>query len=200
MKPLTKTILVSLTFLAIISLAAPALCAVGDGVLYVYINPSYTTLAPWDSCGGGSGTNAHFAVMNGDVVYIQISGITEFSLGETITVEIDVNIGGVEHKKTWTRTVKNLASGNGGIGVGDHLDPIEWTVGTFDDGTYLIPYCTTFPVKYIAITGGEKHIAAGILSQLGHMHVIPDLPLGILAAIGACFAGLGVFRLRKRNN
>jgi len=200
MKPLTKTILVGLTFLTIISLAAPALCTIGDGVLYVYTDSSYTPLAPWDSCGGPGGKNAHFAVMNGEIVYIQISGITEFTVGQTITVEIDVEIGGVEHKKTWTKTVKNLASGNGGIGVGDHLDPITWTVGTFDDGTYPIPYCTTFPVKYRALTGGDKIIATGILSQIGHMHVIPDLPFGILAAIGACFAGLGAFRLRRRKD
>lgn len=166
---------------------------VGNGTLYAYIDSTYTTLVETGQPPGA------FMVSQGQAVYIQIAGITEFTEGTVILVKISWDT----HVKTWTRTVKTLDSGQtGSIGVGDSTNPIIWTVGEFDDGYFEIPPSNTLTVHYKDISGtGPEHVAAGTMMRTGHLHIIPETPLGTIGPLMILLTGLGVFILaRKKTN
>jgi len=166
---------------------------IGTGILYVYTDAGYTTLAPMEPHPGGNGG---YLVGPGQTIYIQIAGITEFSIGASVLVKISYN----GYVKTWTKIVKSLTSGQLGDGVGDASDPIIWSVGEFDGGVYVdIPFCTTLTVHYKDISGtGPDYVASGIISTVGHIHVIPETPLGTIGPLLGLFAALGVVVLTKQ--
>ncbi len=182
--------LVVSVILVLLSLSISSVMAyIGSGVLYVYTDSAYNVLAPT-----GDPQDA-FKVLPSQIVYIQVAGINEFNVGDSVLVKICWD----SHVKTYTMTVKTLGSGQtGAIGVGDSADPIVWTVGEFDDGTFDIPYCETITVHYKDVSGtGKEYIAAGLIRGVGHVHVIPEVPFGTIASLFGLFAALGVFTLAK---
>jgi hypothetical protein len=181
--------LVSLVLLVLSTFVCGAMGAIGEGILYVYTDAGYTTLAPTDSHG-------FYLVGPGQTVYIQIVGITEFSLGAGVLVKISYD----GYVRSWTKTVKTLTSGQLGNGVGDASDSIIWTVGEFDGGVYVeIPFCTTLTVHYKNSSGtGPDYVSSGIISTIGHIHVVPETSLGTIGSLLGLFAALGVFVLTKQ--
>jgi len=176
---------------SLITLITPiSYAAQGTGILYVYWDASYTSLV-------GQNQQGQYDVYPGVQVYIQIAGITEFGVGTEITVKICWS----GHVKTLVRTIKTLTSGNGAglAGVGDAADPIQWTVGDFNDGFYEIPYCETMTVHYK--NGRPDYIAqfmdANGRMTVAHLHSVPENPLGTLGTISAIFLGLWIFLIKK---
>jgi hypothetical protein len=182
-----------LVLLSISLLTVTVTAANGTGTVYAYSDSSYTTLLPIDSNAGGS-----WVVLNGQTVYIQIAGITEFSVGQSIEVSLGTPYGAVI---LGTFTVKTLSSGagNGLTGVGDAANRISWVVGDINGVTVNIPYCTTITVHYRSAAGGETYVASGILTGgQNHLHVVPEYILGTAGALISVAAAVGGFALIRR--
>jgi hypothetical protein len=176
--------------------------SVGNGTLTAYSDSGYTSILPNDSSAGGTA----MSVYDGQTIYLQISGITEFTSGTQIYVRVKWGADGGHIATLGPFTVHTLTSGNGTdkLGVGDDSEPIAWTVGVFDDATVEIPYCNTMPVDYgTTFTGKNKDNvmaknAFGTTPPQGHLHVIPELPIiGTAGASIAMFAGLAIKMKRK---
>lgn len=182
MRSLAFAVLVLAAFAIIVP---GAMGTIGSGVLYVYTDAGYNTLAPTGQPPGA------FVVLPGQTVYIQIAGITEFNVGDSVLVKICWQT----HVKTLTMTVEILTSGHPGArGVGDAAHPIAWTVGEFDDGYFDIPYCETMTVHYKKSSGSSPdYVAQGLLASVGHMHAIPETPFGTITPLLVLFVALGVF-------
>ncbi len=187
-------------FMAFSILTGTVLAANGSGTVFTYSNAAYTVPLTTDNAAGGVGGS--WVVVDGQTVFIQIAGITEFSVGQSIEVSIGTPSGSVV---LGTFVVKTLASGAGvgTIGVGDASAPISWMVGDMDmdrDVDVEFPYCTTMTVHYRSVTGGETYVASGILTGgANHLHVVPEIPLiGTVGASIAMFSGLAVKMRRKR--
>ena len=165
---------------------------IGEGKLYIYWDSGYNNLVNQDEHG-------FYEVLPGATIYIQIAGISEFSTGDGIAVKI----GFEDHTKTfYPVTVKTLTSGNGTgqDGVGDAADPIEWTVGYFDDGYHDVPVCSTMTVHYKYKSPdylATVYDARRGMSVVAHLHAVPENPLGTLGAISALFIGLWLFLLGR---
>jgi len=172
--------------------------SIGNGQLYVYIDSEYAILAHQDEKG-------FYEVFPGQEVYIQIAGITEFGLGETIIVKIGFEVEGNDY--TYTAgpfAIKTLESGEGlGMpGVGDENQIILWQVGEHDSDYTEIPPCNTITVHYKDSSGrGPDYVTYDVTPPCitAHLHVIPLNPAGTLGAIVLVFLGFGVFlRFKSR--
>lgn len=190
-KPLIIT-LGSTIFLLMIS---GVVLGVVSSTLYVYTDSDYehpAHLAPTDQHG-------FYEVYPGLWVYIQIAGITEFGSGDLVQVKISYST----YVKTWNNVeVHTLTSGagQGTLGVGDASAPLEWQVGWFDEGVYIqIPYCETLTVHYKDASGsGPEYVTGGVMTQVGHLHSIPETPWGAIGTLTALFAGVFAFTLVKK--
>jgi hypothetical protein len=193
---MTLSVLLVLLCVSLLAVAVMADPGTGNGTVFAYSDSAYTNPLPQDSSAGGS-----WVVINGETVYLQIAGITEFSLGQSIEVSLGTPYGAVI---LGTFTVKTLTSGAGSglVGVGDTANPINWLVGDLDndgDTDVEIPYCTTITVHYRSAAGGETWVASGMLiGGANHLHVIPEYILGTAGALMSFAAAVGVFTLAKR--
>jgi len=75
---------------------------------------------------------------------------------------------------------------------GECTVPFDWTVPD-------APYCTTYVVKYKDPDGTPPGAfnAQGTIGNTGHLHVVPELPLGTIGAIGAAIVSLVIFSRKK---
>ena len=163
----------------------------GTGTLYAYSDPSYTTLLPRDSSASGTA----MSVTNGQTIYIRITDISEFDIGDSINVVVKWG-GGDHHATLGPSAVKMLTSGEG---VGKLGVEVSWVVGVFDGPVIVyIPYCETMIVDYGTSSDSYNAINAFASSPpQGHLHVIPEYLYGGLAALGACFVGFAAFKSRS---
>jgi hypothetical protein len=187
-------VLLSISLLVVTATAEPVN---GAGTVYAY-SDLYDTPLPTDSNAGGS-----WMVHNGDHIYIQIAGITEFAVEERIQVWIGyTDAGGVKHTAyLGTRTVKILVSGagEGQPGVGDSFYSISWIVGVFECQVIYVPYCSICNVEYRSVTGDKVYVASGTLAGgQNHLHVVPEFIFGTAGALMSVAAAAGVFALAKR--
>ena len=195
LKMILAIFLVSVTF-SLLTLTVHA--AQGSGTLFAYSNAGYTALLPTDNYAGGS-----WVVQNGDTVYLQIAGITEFNVGTNIQVIVGyTDSNNVGHDFTMgSFPVKVLTSGAGtGLnGVGDEDQPMILQVGVFDNGEVVyIPTCNTMTVHYRLSSTTPTYVAAGTLvGGESHLHVVPEYLYGGLAAVITCFVGFATFRSRS---
>ncbi|NIM46526.1 MAG: hypothetical protein GTO54_13050, partial [Nitrososphaeria archaeon] len=116
-------------------------------------------------------SHGFFEVLPGVTYYIWITGITEFPDGTDITVKISCD----------DSKYPNLEVGTGAGGsLSVNVEP-----------PYLmpdLPYSTTCTVHYKGSRGPDYlTIVPGGVSSVGHLHVIPELPIigtaGALAAL-----------------
>ncbi len=179
-----RYVLIGVLVISAIALLIPFAKAnpdVGTGVLYVYVDSAHTTEAPK----AGPNGDTYFVII-GNTYYIRVLGITEFNTGDKITVKIG-----------WTNT-----SGGGETTQFNNV-PVQESGGVkYVDVTWTVPsnakVCTTATVHYTKKPGPE-YVAQGQISNIGHMHIIPETLLGTIGAILALFAGLGLFLLPKKN-
>jgi len=166
-----------------------------SSTLYIYTDDDYehpADLAPTDEHG-------FFEAVLNQLVYIQIAGITEFESGDLVQVKISYN----GYVKTWTNVevhILTTGGGQGTLGVGDASAPLGWQVGWFDGGVFVeIPYCETLTVHYKDATGtGPEYVAGGTIKSVGHLHVIPENPLGTIGPLMASLVGIIAFALVKK--
>lgn len=146
-----------------------ARAGVGNGVLYVYEDSARTDLAPL--------TEAYaYLVVYGDTYYFTIAGITEYAVGQTVGI--------------WACYQ----------GIEDHVD--DCTVGS--DGTVeyewtipVLPYETTIKFKYGTSNPGWYY-AQRETHGVGLLHVIPQIPFGILGVISAPAAAYILKKLHRK--
>jgi len=148
----------------------------------VYRDAAHTIEAPEESNG-----NHAYIVSIGTTYYIRIWGITEFNTGEQLTVKIG-----------WTDTLDNDQTT-----IFNNI-PVQQTAGTkYLDVTWTIPtnakFRTTTTVHYTKKPGPD-YLATGQMSNIGHMHVVPDFLQGSIGAIIALFASYFTHQLMKRRN
>ena len=188
-KLILAIVLVFLSFSLLIS--AVQAVSRGTGTLYAYSDASYTTLLPNDSSAGGTA----MSVTNGQTIYIRITAISEFAIGDSINVVVKWG-GGGHHATLGPSAVKTLTSGEGAGTLGVE---VSWVVGLFDGPVVVyIPYCETMVVDYGIASDSYNALNAFASSPpQGHLHVIPEYLYGGLAAMAACFGGLIVFKSRN---
>jgi len=164
-----------LALFAAVLLVPLALAGVGTGVLRMYLGGTEV-----DREAGGSQA---YLVEVGNTYTIKVVGITEFKEGNLVKVKV-----------AWTDT-----AGNPQTDVFDNVEvkrdgtklyvQVAWTVPT------SAKYCETGTVHY-----GSKpdYIAAGVFSEVGHFHVIPEITLGSLGAVALFLSTLGLFAVHKK--
>jgi hypothetical protein len=178
MKPLILLVILVASIGSIVPVAAKQTSA----VLYVYIDSSHTTEAPL------FGTSEDtYAVIVGETYYIRVLGITQFDLGALLHVKIgwtDI----YDHGQTtdfYNVKVKQLGD--------DLYVDVEWTVPSD------AKICTTAAVKYRANDDSPpEYVVKGQVNNIGHMHVVPELPLGTLMAVMASMAAIGLAKNRLK--
>lgn len=176
-------VFVTLSLTIIMMLCIPfANASVATGQLYVYVDTWNGTEAPKEGPKG----DTYFIEID-TTYYIVIFGITEFNVGDLLTIKIG-----------WTNTAGN------GQTTFFHNVPVEEYVSSGEKyvniPAWTVPsnakICTTCTVHYTN-PDSPDFIAYGQASTIGHMHIIPLAPLGIIGTILALFAGLTIFSLLK---
>lgn len=163
----------------------------GTGVLNVFIavdddvfdDQDFAVPSPIDDNAGGS-----FVVFTGELIGIEISGISEFSSSSN---NIQVWIKGPDFTVKIPITIDNWSEDN---------IRVLWLVGDTNlDGIVDkdIPFCTTMPISYGTPGGGQLLTDTPLNANIGHLHAVPEYLYGGIAAIGACFAGFAAFKSRK---
>lgn len=158
-----------------------AYCAIGTGTLFVYEDTWGGIEAPKED------PNETYKVVVGFTYYIQLVNITEFDVGELLTIKIGWTSVNGTARTTFFFDVPVLEKPDGTR----YIDVPAWVVPR--DGKV----CTTCTVHYTQ-TGSPDFIAQGQASTIGHMHIIPETLLGTVSVVLACFAGLGMAFKRKR--
>lgn len=155
---------------------------VGTGQLHVYIDTWGGTEAPKD----GPKSDTHLIEID-NTYYIVVFGITEFNVGDLLTIKIG-----------WTDTTDN-AQTTTFLNI-----PVEECVGSGEKYVNVPPWsvpsnakiCTTCTVHYTNPDSPE-YVASGQASTIGHTHIIPLTPLGTIGTILALFTGLTILSRRK---
>lgn len=181
-KRISKYMLLSLfTAVALSLLVSTSLAGtLGTGILYVYTDTWGGTEAPKD-------VHGTYHVTIGNTYYIRIWDITEFTTDTLLTIKIG-----------W-KDVTNASRTDFFYDV-----PVKETSGKrYVDIAWTVPndakICTTATVHY---KGQDPltpdYLARGQISNIGHMHIIFETPLGTIATTLALFTCLGVFALTKK--
>lgn len=155
---------------------------IGTGQLHVYIDTWGSTEAPKDGPKGDT-----YLIETDNTYYIVVFGITEFNVGDLLTIKIG-----------WTDTAGN------GQTTFFHNVPVEEYVSPGEKYVNVPPWtvpsngkiCTTCTVHYTN-PDSPDYVASGQASTIGHMHAIPMTLLGTIGTILALFAGFTVFSRRK---
>lgn len=183
MPKVKKVILASLLAVVMISVFISfAYCTNGTGTLFVYE----------DTWGGieaqKSDPKQTYQVLVGFTYYIRLVNITEFDVGELLTLKIGwTDVNGTSRTTFFFEVpVKEMPDET------RYVDVPAWVVPR--DGKV----CTTCTVHYTQ-DGFPDYVAQGQASTIGHMHIIPETLLGTISAVLACFAGLGLFFRRKKS-
>jgi hypothetical protein len=165
-----RTLGISVLFALVLTLIPLAYAAHG-GVLYVYTDAAHTTEAP-----SQSGGNHAYLTNIGGTYYIRIWGITQFNTGDKITVKIG------------TTTFYNvLVQDSSGTRYAD----ITWTVPANSE------FGTTVNVKYRGETGPE-YVVGGQMSNVGHMHIVPEVLQGTVGMTVALIAAYSIYQIARR--
>jgi len=171
MNKLTIRLLAVLALAALAATTSFASATVGSGELT--LEDEYGDPIPQDEHG-------MYEVYPGQTVYISIVGILE----PYAWVQVRVSYGETG------ATVLGIFEVVGGM-----VGPIEWTV----PGEAEI--CNTYVVQYRnALAPSSTHIAAlPSITRLipGHLHIVPEYPIGTLGAIAILFASFGIYQLTK---
>jgi hypothetical protein len=152
----------------------------GSGVLYVYEDSNYSILV-------GTDVNGKYEVTPGQTVYIKIVGIES----EFTSVKVRVSYQEIPGQATDLGTFTVLDP-TGTRYVGDPSNPIVWTVPS----DAII--CFTYVVQYRnALVQSSVHVACqpGIIRP-GHLHVVPEYPLGTITGIAMCFAAYAALKFK----
>ena len=159
-----------------------AYCEIGTGTLFVYE----------DTWGGlealKAGPNEAYQVIVGFTYYIRLVNVTEFDVGELLTIKIGWTSVNGTSRTTFFFDVPVLEKPDGTR----YIDVPAWVVPR--DGKV----CTTCTVHYTK-DGFPDFVAQGQVSTIGHMHIIPETLLGTISVVLAGFAGLGIFFRRKKS-
>ena len=144
---------------------------IGSGVLYVYTDNWGGTEAPKDAQG-------KYLVLVGQTYYLRITGITEFDVDDQLTIKIG-----------WTDTDGNSQT--------TWISPIPVQTGGVADFEWTIPLnaqvCLTCTVHYRGDKGPD-YVCGQLTGPPGHMHVIPENPLGTIGSILALFLGFAILQ------
>ncbi|UCE28994.1 MAG: hypothetical protein JSV85_06980 [Candidatus Bathyarchaeota archaeon] len=151
----------------------------GTGILYVYVDTWGGTEAPANSHGT-------YDVNIGLTYYIRVWDLKEFNPGTLLTIKIG-----------WTDVTKASRT--------DFFHDVEVKE---DSGVRYVDVAWTVPLEAMISTTGTVHykrdnpstpdyIARGQLSNVGHMHFIPETALGTIGPMLALIAGLGFLAIRK---
>ncbi|UCG45131.1 MAG: hypothetical protein JSV58_07125 [Candidatus Bathyarchaeota archaeon] len=177
-----KAVLTSLLAVVMLSVfISVGYCEIGTGILFVYE----------DTWGGveaqKAGPQGTYEVIRGLTYYIRLVGITEFGVGELLTIKIGWTDINWTSRTTFFFDVPVLEMPNGTR----YVDVPAWDVPR--DGKV----CTTCTVHY-TMEGFPDYVAQGQASTTGHMHIIPETLFGTLSMVLTCFAGLGIAFKRKK--
>ena len=168
-----------LTIITYMVLTIPlAKAQVGTGQLYVYTNA-------WaEAPKGGPEGDTYF--VNPDATYhIKIWNITEFGTEVLLTVKI-----------RWTDTSnKSQTTFFYDVPVMEDLSGVKYVEVTWTIPSNAKIYTTS--VVHYTQKPGPDYVATGQVSNIGHMHIIPELLIGTIGAILALFGAFGIFRLPK---
>lgn len=168
------TLIGLLTIITCIMLAIPlANATVGTGQLYVYTDT-------WVEAPKGGPNGDTYFVNPGATYHIRVWGITEFNTGDLLTVKICWKDTSDTSQTTWFYNVPVLEDS------GIKYVQVTWTVPSD------AKICTTSTVHYTQQSTPE-YVAAGQISNTGHMHIIPESLIGTIGTILALFAAFGFF-------
>jgi len=172
------TVIGMLTAIICIMLAIPlAHATLGTGQLIVYTDTWVE--AP------KNGPNGDTYLVNPTATYhIRVWNITEFNTGDLLTVKICWTDNTDTSRTTFFHNVPVLETG--GIKYVD----VTWTVPA--DGKI----CTTCTVHYTQ-AGTPEYVAIGLISNIGHMHIIPESLIGTIGTLLALFGAFSIFILPK---
>jgi len=155
---------------------------IGTGQLYVYID----TWGGIEANKGGPNGDTYF-VARDTTYYIRVFGITEFNKGDLLTVKIcwkmvfgSPSMGHVINQTTFFYDVP----------VMEDLDGVKYV-----DVAWTVP--SSAKISSTSIAYYAEFLVAGRISNIGYMHIIPELLLGTVCAILALFGAFGIFKLRK---
>jgi len=172
------TVIGMLTALICIMLAIPvAHATLGTGQLIVYTDTSVE--APQGDPHGDT-----YLVNPGATYHIHIWNITEFNTGDLLTVKICWTDNTNASRTTFFHNVPVLETG------GIKFVEVDWTVPA--DGKI----CTTCTVHYTQ-AGTSEYIAIGLISNVGHMHTVPETLLGTIGTLLALFGAVSLFFVHK---
>lgn len=146
---------------------------VGDGILLVFSDPQRTANAPTDVAD-------KYQVIYNRPYYFTITGISEYSTGQTVTV--------------WAcHENKTDQIGNYAIAAGGNIG-FTWTIPTLPDHTEI-------KYKYGLSLGGPNpswRFAKRTTQGVGMTFAIPDVPLGILGSTSTFFAAYVTRNITKK--
>ena len=172
------TVIGMLTAIICIMLAIPvAHATLGTGQLIVYTDT-------WVEAPQGGPHGDTYLVIPGATYHIRVWNITEFNTGDLLTVKICWTDNTNASRTTFFYNVPVLEM------TGIKYVDVTWTVPA--DGKI----CTTCTVHYTQ-AGTPDYVAIGLISNIGHMHIIPETLLGTLGTLLALFGAVTLFLLPK---